>query len=43
MNLKQIEYEGVDRIHLSQGSYEHSDEPLGSIKGWEFIDQLSDD
>jgi hypothetical protein len=38
---------GVDLTHLTEygpvaGSYEHSNEPSGSIKGEEFLGQWSD-
>jgi hypothetical protein len=32
MDLEEKEWEGVDWIHLAQGSYEHVNEPSGSIK-----------
>jgi hypothetical protein len=38
----EIGWDGVDWIHLAQdrpvvGSHEHSNEPSGSIKSWEFL------
>jgi hypothetical protein len=41
-DLREIWWEGVDWIHLAQdrwmvGSCEHSNEPLGSIKGREYF------
>jgi hypothetical protein len=33
--------EDVDWMHLVQESYEHSNEPSGSIKGRELLDLLS--
>jgi hypothetical protein len=44
MDLREIEWKVVDWMHLAQdresvvGSCEHSNEPLGSIKGREFLD-----
>jgi len=45
MNLREIGWEGVDWIHLapSRGEWggvycEHSNEPLGSIKGMKCLD-----
>jgi hypothetical protein len=46
LNLKEIECEGVDWIHLAQdgihfvGSYEHRNELLGPVKGIETTDFL---
>jgi hypothetical protein len=45
--LEEIEHDGVDRIQLAQHriqwqTCENGNEPLCSIKGWEFFDQLSD-
>jgi hypothetical protein len=43
LSLKQIQCEGVDRIHLaldsiqSPGSYEYDNKPLGSTKGKGFL------
>jgi hypothetical protein len=48
IDLKEILRENMDWIHLGLGeepvvgSYKHSNEPLGSIKFGEFIDNLSD-
>jgi hypothetical protein len=36
MDCKEIGLEGVEWIHLA-GSCEHSNEPLGSVKGREFL------
>jgi hypothetical protein len=33
MDLSEIGWEGVDWMHLAQGSCEHGNDPLGSIKG----------
>jgi len=38
-----VEWEGEDWMHVAQdrdlpGSCEHGNEPLGSTKGWEFLD-----
>jgi len=48
INLKEIRWEGVDWMHLAQdrdqavGPCEHDNEPSGSIKSGEFLDQLND-
>jgi hypothetical protein len=45
MDLAEIGWESVEWMHLAQdmmGSCEHGNEPLGSIKGREFLDQMSD-
>jgi hypothetical protein len=44
MDLREIEPEGANWMHLGSvvGSCEHGNEPLGSIKGRKFLDQLSD-
>jgi hypothetical protein len=42
MDLNDMGYLVVDWIHLSHGSFcEHGNEPSGSIKRGEFLDQLS--
>jgi hypothetical protein len=37
MNLREIEWKGVNKMHVAQdssgGACEHDNEPLGSIKG----------
>jgi hypothetical protein len=44
INLREIEWDGVDWINLAQdrgpveGSCEHGNEPSGSIKSWEILD-----
>jgi hypothetical protein len=42
VDLREIGWEGVDWMHLTQGSVagscEHGYEPLGSTKGGEFLD-----
>jgi hypothetical protein len=46
IDLRQIGWDGMDWIDLAQdrglveGSYEHSDEPLGSIKCWKVLEWL---
>jgi hypothetical protein len=37
INLREIEWDGVDWIDLTQGFCEHGDEPSGSIKCWEVL------
>jgi hypothetical protein len=43
---KETEWKGVDWMHVTQGSdqkpYEYDNEPSGSTKGGEFLDQRSD-
>jgi hypothetical protein len=44
-NHREIGWDGMDWIHLDQdreGSCEHSNEPSGSIKYWEVLEQQSD-
>jgi hypothetical protein len=40
MDLREMGWKGVDRIHLAVvvGSFEHYKEPSGSIKSREFLD-----
>jgi hypothetical protein len=38
MDLRDIGWENVDWISPVTGSYEHGNEPTGSIKGREFLD-----
>jgi hypothetical protein len=46
MDLEKIVCEGVDWMHLAwqpvEGCCEHGNEPVGSIKGGEFLDYLRD-
>jgi hypothetical protein len=43
LDLREIGWDGVDWIDLAQdrdfmeGSFEHGNEPLGSIKSWKFL------
>jgi len=46
LDFREAGCEDVDWIHLAQdrpvaGSYEHNNEQAGSIKSWEFPDQMS--
>jgi len=45
MDLREVWWEVLDWIHLSQNKYQHNNGPLGSIRGGEFLDlpkKLSD-
>jgi hypothetical protein len=45
MDIREMWWKGVEWIHLAQGSvagsFGHGNEPSGSIKGGDFLDQLS--
>jgi hypothetical protein len=41
-DLWEIQWEGMNCIHLTQGSCGHCNEPPGSIKSGEFLEELSE-